>query len=512
MNKDSRTKNSIRNSSISIINQILTVIMDFVVKTIFIYILGSEYLGINGLFSNIITLLSLADLGIGIAIPYSLYKPLAEGNKEKIQGLMNYYKNVYNIIGCIVLIVGLSLTPFLSFIIKDMPDIEGINLIYALFVTHSALSYFFVYKKFLIESDQKGYIVSKITFICSLGLNITRVLLLIITKNFILYLFCSIVWVIIQNFWYSHEANKLYPFIKEKNSQKISDSDKAEITTNVKALLIYKVGNVVTMGTDNIVISKFIGLVAVGIYSNYILITNSLNNVLQQLFNAITSSIGNLVVTNNERSKAIYEKLNFFNFYIYSLCSICLFVLINPFVNIWLGNDYVLSFWVALTLSLNFYITGMGSVTNSFRTAYGLFYKARFRPIAMVIINIVVSVILVKYLSITGVILGTIISRLLTTAWLDPYVVYKYGFKDNVKEYYKTYLYYFLIFIISGGVLYYISSLFISKNIIIWIISAFITFVLYNLIIYILFHKTEEFNYFYEKGVKFIKNKIRKEA
>jgi peptidoglycan biosynthesis protein MviN/MurJ (putative lipid II flippase) len=154
----------------------------------------------------------------------------------------------------------------------------------------------------------------------------------------------------------------------------------------------------------------------------------------------------------------------------------------------------------------------MGSVTNSFRTAYGLFYKARFRPIAMVIINIVVSVILVKYLGITGVILGTIISRLLTTAWLDPYVVYKYGFKDNVKEYYKTYLYYFLIFIISGGVLYYISSLFISKNIIIWIISAFITFVLYNLIIYILFHKTEEFNYFYEKGVKFIKNKIRKEA
>lgn len=510
MNKDSRTKNSIRNSSISIINQILTVIMDFIVKTIFIAILGSEYLGINGLFSNIITLLSLADLGIGIAIPYSLYKPLAEGDTKKIQGLMNYYKKIYNIIGIVVLAIGLSLTPFLNFIIKDMPDINGINLIYALFVTHSALSYFFVYKKFLIESDQKGYIVSRITFICSLGLNITRVLLLVITHDFILYLFCSIIWVLIQNFWYSHEANKLYPFIKENNNLTISKKDRDEIGTNVKALLIYKIGNVITQGTDNIVISKFIGLVAVGIYSNYILITNSLNNVLLQLFNAITSSIGNLVVTNNERSKKIYEILNFFNFYIYSLCSICLFVLINPFMKIWLGNDYVLSFYVALTLSLNFYITGMGSVTNSFRTAYGLFYKARFRPIVMVIINITASIILVKPLGITGVIMGTIISKLLTTVWVDPYVVYKYGFKDNVFNYYKTYLYYLLIFIISSGILYYISSLFSNINILIWLIIAIITFVLYNVIIYVLFHNTVEFKYFYEKGINFIKNRLRR--
>ena len=171
MNKDSRTKNSIRNSTISITTQILTVIMDFVVKTIFIKVLGDEYLGINGLFANIITLLSLADLGVGIAIPYSLYKPLAEKNEQKIKVLMKFYKKTYNLIGCVVLAIGISLTPFLNFIIKDMPNIPGIYFIYILFVTHSALSYFFVYKKFLIESDQKGYIVSRITFICSFALN-----------------------------------------------------------------------------------------------------------------------------------------------------------------------------------------------------------------------------------------------------------------------------------------------------------------------------------------------------
>lgn len=502
---NSRTKNSIRNSSFSIMTQILTVIMDFIVKTIFIAVLGSEYLGINGLFSNIITLLSLADLGIGVAIPYSLYKPLAENNQQKIQGLMNYYRKIYNIIGSIVLIVGLSLTPFLDFIIKDMPDMEGLGLIYALFVTHSALSYFFVYKKFLIESDQKGYIISKITFICSLCLNVTRVILLLLTKNFIIYLFCSIVWVLIQNFWYSYKANQLYPYIKEKNKETISVEDKKEISTNVKALLIYKVGNVITSGTDNIVISKFIGLVAVGIFSNYILIVNSLNNILNQLFNAITSSIGNLVVTNNERSKSVFEKLNFFNFYIYSLCAICLFILINPFMYIWLGNDYVLSFTVSLCLSINFYIAGMQAVTNSFRSAYGLFYKAKFRPIVMVVINIVVSVMLVQSLGIPGVLIGTIASRLFTTAWLDPYIIYKYGFKESVLEYYKNYLYYLFIACVSGAILYGITSLFIGNTIIGWIVGAITTFVLYNFIIFVLFRKREEFQYFWEKGMAILK-------
>lgn len=512
MNKESRTKNSIRNSSVSIITQVLTIVMDFVVKTIFIYILGSEYLGINGLFSNIITLLSLADLGIGVAIPYSLYKPLADGDTKKIKVLMKFYRNVYNIIGCVVLLVGIALTPFLPFIVKDMPDINGIYFIYDLFVIHSALTYFFVYKKFLIDSDQKGYITAKITFISSLLLNITRVILLVLTKNFIIYLLCSIIFVLIQNIWISNKADEMYPFIKEKTDDVISKEDKNEIINNVKALLIYKVGTVVTLGTDNIVISKFLGLVPVGIYSNYILINNSLNNVLNQLFNAITASVGNLVATNNKRSKTIYEKLSFFNFYIYSLCSICLFVLINPFITIWLNEKYVLSFWVAMLLAINFYITGMGAVTNSFRSAYGLFYKARFRPIIMVIINIVVSVILVKPLGIAGVIIGTIVSRLLTIAWLDPYVIYKYGFKSNVIEYYKRYIYYLLIFMISGGLIYYLFSFINTTNIFMWIISAIGSFIIYNLIIYILFRKTDEFNYFYDKGINIINKKLKKEA
>lgn len=510
MKEQSRTKNSIKNSTASIITQVLTVLMDFAVKTVFIKILSTEYLGINGLFANIITLLSLADLGIGIAIPYSLYKPLADKDEKKIKGLMNYYSRIYSIIGIVVLIIGLFLTPFLSFIIKDMPDIKHLYFIYMLFVTHSALSYLFVYKRFLIESDQKGYIISKINFICALFLNITRVLLLIFTKNFILYLFCSLIFIVVQNVWYSKKANKLYPYIKDNNNEQIDKDELKNINTNIKALFIYKIGNVIANGTDNIIISKFLGLSLVGLFSNYILITNSLGTVLIQVFTAITSSIGNLVATNNERSKNIYEKLFFFNFYIYSICSICLFILINPFINLWVGSKYVLGFDVALILAINFYTSGIGNVTNSFRTAYGLFYKAKYRPILMVILNIIISLLLVKPLGIMGVILGTIISRLLTTSWLDPYIVYKYGFKANPLSYYLKYLYYIIIFFTSSIIINFITSYIIVSNIFSWILIAMITFIVYNLIIIILFRNSEEFKYFTDKGISYFKKKINR--
>ena len=230
MKQRSRTENSIINSAMSIVTQVLTVVLNFAVKTVFIKMLNDEYLGVNGLFTNIITMLSLADLGIGIAIPYSLYKPLAKKDEHKINVLMNFYKKVYTIIGIAVLLIGLSLTPFLGLIIKDIPkNVPHLSLIYILFVIHSASSYFFVYKKFLIDSDQKGYITSRIIFTFSTLLSIIQIILLVTTKNYILFLLSSIILVIIQNIYISSKANKLYPFIKNKTDEKLEkDIDKTE--------------------------------------------------------------------------------------------------------------------------------------------------------------------------------------------------------------------------------------------------------------------------------------------
>lgn len=511
MKQRSRTENSIINSTMSIITQVLTVLLNFGVKTVFIKMLNDEYLGVNGLFTNIITMLSLADLGIGIAIPYSLYKPLAEKNEHKINVLMNFYKKIYTIIGVVVLLIGLSLTPFLGFIIKDIPkNVPNLSLIYILFVIHSASSYFFVYKKFLIDSDQKGYITSRIIFTFSTLLSIVQIILLITTKNYVLFLLASIILVIVQNIYISNKANQLYPFIKNKTNDKLAKEDVVDIKKNVSSLFIYKVGTVIMNGTDNIIISKFIGLIIVGFYSNYVLIINSITNVLNQIFNAITSSIGNLVVTTDKkRSKEVYDNLNFANFWLYALFSICLMVLINPFIQIWIGRKYVMDFSIVFLLITNFYVLGMQSITNSFRNAYGLFWKAKYRPIIMVIINIILSVILVQLIGIEGVLLGTLISRLATTAWLDPYIVHKYGFEMSATNYYIEYFKYLVIFIIVAFVMSYLISLISITNILVWILTALITVILVNIIFTLLFFKTKEFNYFFDKLKNIFLKKVR---
>lgn len=501
MKQRSRTENSIINSAMSIVTQVLTVVLNFAVKTVFIKMLNDEYLGVNGLFTNIITMLSLADLGIGIAIPYSLYKPLAKKDEHKINVLMNFYKKVYTIIGIAVLLIGLSLTPFLGLIIKDIPkNVPHLSLIYILFVIHSASSYFFVYKKFLIDSDQKGYITSRIIFTFSTLLSIIQIILLVTTKNYILFLLSSIILVIIQNIYISSKANKLYPFIKNKTDEKLEKEDMEGIKKNVSSLFIYKVGTVIMNGTDNIIISKFIGLIIVGFYSNYVLIINSITTVLNQIFNAITSSIGNLVVTTNKkRSKEVYDNLNFANFWLYALFGVCIIVLINPFINIWIGKKYVMGFSIVFLLVLNFYVLGMQSVTNSFRNAYGLFWIAKYRPIIMVIINIVISVVLVQFIGIEGVLIGTLISRLVTTAWLDPYIVHKYGFEISPKSYYIDYLKYLVIFIAISIILNYFVSMIAINNIFMLILIAILVVIIVNVILVLLFFKTSEFNYFYDK-------------
>ena len=272
------------------------------------------------------------------------------------------------------------------------------------------------------------------------------------------------------------------------------------IKKNVSSLFIYKVGTVIMNGTDNIIISKFIGLIIVGFYSNYVLIINSITTVLNQIFNAITSSIGNLVVTTNKkRSKEVYDNLNFANFWLYALFGVCIIVLINPFINIWIGKKYVMGFSIVFLLVLNFYVLGMQSVTNSFRNAYGLFWIAKYRPIIMVIINIVISVVLVQFIGIEGVLIGTLISRLVTTAWLDPYIVHKYGFEISPKSYYVDYLKYLVIFIAISIILNYFVSMVAINNIFILILIAILVVISVNVILVLLFFKTSEFNYFYDK-------------
>lgn len=494
-----RIVSSIKNLIVAFGGQFIGIIISFVARIVFLQILNAEYLGINGLFINIVTILCLAELGIGSAMNFSLYKPLAEQNKEKIKSLMYLYKKAYIIIGVIILVVGIAISPLLPYFINEIPDIlENIYFIYILFVINTGISYFFSYKRALIISDQKRYIATFYRYSFYFLLNVAQIICLLVTGNYILFLVLQIIFTLLENIFVSIKANKMYPYLKEKNIEKLLKEETKEIKKNVFALVIHKVGGIVVNSTDNILISKFISLTAVGLYSNYYLITNALNIVIGQVFSSIVASIGNLGVTENkEKLKNIFDKVFFMNFWIFGFSSICLYILFNDFITLWLGEEYLLSISVMFVIVVSFYITGMRRTAIIFRDALGLFWYDRYKPIFEVVINLIVSIILTQKIGLAGVFIGTIISTLTTSFWVEPYVLYKYGFKTKLRHYFKKYFKYTIITILVALLtIFLVNTLFISVNLLTFIGKLLLCVGIQNLCFILIFRKNEEFIYF----------------
>ena len=399
-----RSSKSAKNLIFSVGGNGINIIINFISRTIFISLLGKEYLGINGLFSNILNVLCLAELGVGSAITYCLYEPLATKDISKIQALMNFYKKSYKVICSIIISAGIMLTPFIKFFIKDTPNINYLHLIFLLFVMNTAVSYLFSYKKTIISADQNQYIVSTYQYIAFILQNIIQILVLYITRNFILYLVVQIVVTIVQNILVSKKADKLYPFIAIKNDKKLDKKTLKVIRKNVIAMIFHKIGSIVVNSTDNILISKLIGIGTVGIYSNYSLIINAINSLLNQVFYSITASIGNLgSVESEERVYETFQRVLFLNFWMYYFSSICIITLINPFINLWVGEGFGLDKWVVIIIVLNFYLSGIRKTALTFRDALGLYWYDRYKPIIESIINLVISIILTKKFGVIGI-------------------------------------------------------------------------------------------------------------
>lgn len=505
-----RVDNSIKNMKYNIFSQILNLLIQFVSRTFFIKILGNEYLGINGLFSNILTILSLADMGIGTVLIYSMYKPLAENNEEKMKALMNIYKKIYNIIALTVLIIGLCITPFLQVFIKDMPNIQHIRFIFILYLLNTVVSYLCVYKISIINADQKNYIVTTRQQIFNIIANFIMIMVLVTTHNFILYLIVQMLFSIISNIYLSSLAEKMYPFIKDTKGYKLTKEEKRQIKKDTFAMMLHKIGGVVVGGTDNLIMSAMIGLEAVGIYSNYLLIINAIKKFTTQYFNSMSASIGNLnAMKDKEYSYDIFKKVFFGNFWIFTFCSICLFCLLNPFIEIWVGIDYTFHISIVAAIVISFYIEGMRQTVLIFREAMGIFTKDQLKPVIEAIVNLIVSVMLTLKFGIIGIILGTIISMLFVCVWIEARILFKYGFSKNVIEFFKIYAKYLVIGVV-GLILTYGANLLIKGNTITTLILRFtVSIIVSNLVILISTFKTEEFKYLY--NIIFLKIKNRKE-
>lgn len=495
-----RMKKSTINTIVAFILNLLTMILAFVTQTFFIKILGQEYLGIHGLFNNIISILGIVELGIGAAIVFNLYKPLAENNTELIKSLMNVYKKCYILIASVITFIGLLILPFLNIIIGEISIRENIQFIFILYLVDVVISYMLTYKRSIMYADQKNYIINAIHILYIILLNLLQIITLIFTNDFILYVFIRIICRSVESLIIIYVSNKYYPYLKEKNVEKLDGHYIKEIFIKVKGLIFHNIGGFIIFGTDNIIISmtKGLGIISVGLYSNYSMIIQAVSGFFTQIFSSITSSVGNLLIENNaQKSYNTYMNMLFINSLLASNAAICILTLIQPFIMIWIGDEFLLSIEVVFVLVINFYIQRMRKTCNTFKEAAGIFYEDRYVPLFEASINIISSIILVQFMGLSGVFIGTIFSSLVLFLYSYPKFVAKKLFDINFSKYIKPYICYGFVTIMTMIISYYITSI-ININIIIlqMFFNIIISIIVVNMFYFICFRKTEEFNYF----------------
>lgn len=501
-----RTKKAIKNISMSIISQVVIILLGFVSRKIFIDNLGTEYLGINGLLTNVLSMMVLIEGGIGISIVYNLYKPLAENDRKKIIALVQLYKKSYRILALIILAISIILYPFLNKIMKTDISTGSLILVYSIFVMKNIVSYLNAYKWALINADQKGYVLTRNNLIFQVITTVSKIIILILTQNYLLFLLIELVIFIMQNFVNTKAVKRMYPYLNDKNSYSLDLETKNNISKNVRAMFLHNIGGYLVFSTDNILISSFVNVSTVGLYSNYTMIIGQLAGLLSPIIGGIGAGVGNLIATEDEgKVYEIFKTTFLISFWIYSFATIFLYNLLEPFINWWIGEGYLLDKFVFIIILLNFYINGMRSVIGTYKSKAGLFVQDKYIPVIEGIVNLIMSLILIKYLGLVGVFLGTTISTLIIPFWNQPRIVYKELFKKPVKKYFNTHIIYLVIMLGVGYFTSNICNLIVSGySFISLIIRGIVCVIIPNMIYFILFFKTREFQYLWSS----IKNQM----
>lgn len=506
---ESRTKNSIRNIIFGSINRIITIFLPFIVRTIMIQVLGSEYLGLNSLFTSILQVLNLAELGIGNTLVYSMYKPIAENDTQKVCKLLNYYKKCYKIIGIIILIIGILLLPFLDKLIAGEYPIDiNIYYIFMIYLVNTILSYFlFAYKSSLLIASQRNDINSKINLILVIIQNLAQIVLLMILKNYYYYMIVLPIITIVNNLTISYIVDKEYP--QYKPNGKIEKSENQIIKKNVKGMFLHKIGTVVLSNVDNIVISSFLGLVILGIYNNYYYIITALFGFLKVIMDSLRASVGNsIILESKEKNYNDFIKFNFLYVWIISWMSICLLCLMQNFIELWIGKEYLLDKYMVVLFVIYFFTHKWCDMLCVYQEARGLWWENRYVPMIAALVNLVVNIVLVNKIGLPGILISTIISVVFIYDIGYAHILFKNYFciKGEFYRYIFRQLKYFVIASIVGFITYFICCKFENVSIIAFISKIVIVTIVPNILFYILYKNSEEF-----KEVKnFLRQKVKK--
>jgi O-antigen/teichoic acid export membrane protein len=413
--------------------------------------LAEVYLGVNGLLSNVLGILALTELGIGTAIGYSLYEPLAKKNVEKTRSLMEFYKKTYRVISLVILVLGLAILPLLPYLIKDTSGIDNLGIIYVIFLINMVIGYLFSYKRTLITSDQKAYKIVPFTMTFNILTAVLQIIVLLIFRDYIIYLLIQTGCILLENIIINRYIDKQYPYLLDKKAVKPLDKEELKIIkTKIKALLLHKVGSYTLTSTDNLIISTLIGIVTVGVYSNYSLIVNMIAAFIYTLVSNVISSLGNLIASENKNKRIkVFDEMNMICFILYGISSICLINLFNPFIELVFGKTYLLEMFVVYIIVINYYLTGMNNTVISIQTASGLYEKDKYVPLIQSALNLGVSIVLGMKFGLAGVFMGTIVSTMLPLI-IKPVIVYKYVFEKSVGLYFKEFMVQVVIILFSA--------------------------------------------------------------
>ncbi len=504
-----RLENTKYNIFSGIIGQFIKIGTKFSIRTVIIYYFGAAYLGLDGLFMNVISMLSLAEMGIGDAVCFALYKPLADKDEESISAYMRFYKMVYQVIGVVVLCAGLILIPFLEHIV-NLDKALDINYkwMYVLFLFNSVLSYWFgAYRQVLLIADQKMYEINKVNMCQMIIQSVLQIMALILLNNYYIYIIIMLLSNLVKNIYLFFKIGRLYPVVSSKSRIFLSKKNQKSLAKNVYALLITKISTTVYTSSDNLVISAFVGTIIVGYYSNYSYIVSAVTGFISIIFSSVTAGIGNVNANSDPKTlHNVFKKMLLVNHWIYGLCFVCLWQLLTPFVRLWTGNSaYVLADLQIILIVLMFLIPGLNHTCTVFRAACGLFWQTRYRTIVTALINVIVSIVLARHIGLSGVFIGTILAYLLTTFVVDPKVLYREIFHLPCIEFYVWFFQSLLSTIIVavfcrglcllitlegfGGILY----------------QLIICLIVYNGTFYLLYHNDTRFQYFWiimKKGIK----------
>lgn len=489
-----RSSKALRNVTTGLINKVLMLFLAFITRTLFIRLLGAEYTGVSSLFTNILSVLSLAELGLSNVLMFYLYGALKNNDKKRINQLVFEFKKIYMGIIVCILSIGIMLIPFLNIIINSRLPFKELVTYYLLYLSNSVASYFAVYRTMVLKADQKDYISNIVQTVCTIAMYVFQICYLLVAHNFLGYLTIQVLATIANNLVLNEIALKKYPYTKKKIVNCKSIINSKELFGNIKATFLFKISDTILDQTDSIIISIMFGTIFVGYYYNYYMLITYIVAIAGIIANGLVASFGNLNAEGNMEKSYKMFRVALMGFAIFgTLCTACFACVVQDFVYIWVGSEYVMEYGLVLAVLAVFYLRMVTNTMWMYRSSMGIFKEVQYINILAAILNIVLSVILGKILGVPGIIVATALSRLATSFWFEGKVVFN-KFAKPVSIYYLQQLKDFVVccVVVSGSM--WVCGFIKISGIIGIIIKLLVASIITLSMEFAVYYKTEEFS------------------